>query len=324
MALVLTDKWIWDFWFAQDGPDYHLFFLQADRALGDSELRHWNVSIGHARSRDLYNWEILGTALAPSEASDAADNLTTWTGSVIRHDGLWYLFYTGTSKAEDGHIQRVCLATSEDLTQWERHGANPIVEADRRFYEKLGDSSWRDEAWRDPFVFRNDDDGLFHMLVTARARTGPDDSRGVVGHAVSRNLVDWQVLPPLSEPGRYAEMEVPQIIHLDERYYLFFSTTAECYGIAHSRRVPGGAVTGFHYMAGDTPLGPFRYTQEEFFVGDMPGSLYSGKAVRGPEGQWYMMAFRNFDRDNRFLGELTDPMPLGVRQDGSLYMAQND
>jgi hypothetical protein len=40
MSLRLDDYWIWDFWFAQDGPDTHVFFLHAPRALGDPELRH--------------------------------------------------------------------------------------------------------------------------------------------------------------------------------------------------------------------------------------------------------------------------------------------
>ena len=85
MALNLIDKWVWDFWFAQDGPDYHIFYLQAPRALRDEPLRHWHVSIGHAVSRDLRHWQILSDALVPSvENEDAFDNYTTWTGSSLR------------------------------------------------------------------------------------------------------------------------------------------------------------------------------------------------------------------------------------------------
>ena len=56
MALALADKWIWDFWLAKDGPDWHIYFLQADKSLGDPDLRHRNVTQGHAVSRDLVDW----------------------------------------------------------------------------------------------------------------------------------------------------------------------------------------------------------------------------------------------------------------------------
>jgi hypothetical protein len=49
MTLRLPDKWVWDFWLVRDGADYHAFYLQAHRSLGDPELRHMNASVGHAR-----------------------------------------------------------------------------------------------------------------------------------------------------------------------------------------------------------------------------------------------------------------------------------
>ena len=66
MPLSLPDKWIWDFWFAQDGLEYHVFYLQAPKSLGDEKLRHWHVSIGHAVSRDLVSWSVLPDAISPS------------------------------------------------------------------------------------------------------------------------------------------------------------------------------------------------------------------------------------------------------------------
>ncbi len=39
MTLRLPDQWVWEFWIAQDGPDYHLFYLQAPRALGTTSAR---------------------------------------------------------------------------------------------------------------------------------------------------------------------------------------------------------------------------------------------------------------------------------------------
>jgi len=46
-------------------------------------------------------------------------------------------------------------------------------------------------------------------------------------------------------------------------------------------------------------------------------SLYSGRPVRDRAGRWVMLAFRNHGPDGRFIGELSDPMPVGRAADGS-------
>ena len=102
MALRIDDKWVWDFWFAQDGPDYHIFYLQAPRNLAEEKLRHWHVSIGHAVSQDLIKWQILPDVLHPSQNEADWDSASTWTGSVFHHAGTWYLFYTGAKHQEKG------------------------------------------------------------------------------------------------------------------------------------------------------------------------------------------------------------------------------
>jgi len=112
LALALIHHWVWDFWFAVEGDTTHLFYLQADRALGDPELRHWNASIGHAVSTNLVDWQVREPILRPADEPDAPDSCTTWTGSIVRNGSRWELFYTGTSKAESGRIQRICRATS--------------------------------------------------------------------------------------------------------------------------------------------------------------------------------------------------------------------
>ena len=115
MVIAIDDKWIWDSWYAHDGVRWHGFFLQADRSLSDPDLRHVNVSQGHAISDDLVAWEHLGTMLRPS-GGPAWDDYTTWTGSVVEgDDGLWHLFYTGARQSEDGLYQRIGHSTSTDL-----------------------------------------------------------------------------------------------------------------------------------------------------------------------------------------------------------------
>ena len=87
------------------------------------------------------------------------------TGSVIRHDGRWNMFTSGISRVEDGAVQRIGRAMSDDLVRWER--APTLVEADARWYEKLGPGV-EEEHWRDPWLFRDPATARFHMLVCAR------------------------------------------------------------------------------------------------------------------------------------------------------------
>jgi beta-fructofuranosidase len=319
MALKLKDKWLWDFWFAQDGSDYHVFYLQAPNTLEHESKRHFNVSIGHAISKDLKTWTVLPEALQPShDDPNAFDNYTTWTGSIIKHKNLWYMFYTGSMKQEKGLIQRISLATSKDLIHWQKHSAAPLIEANPDYYELLDLESWHDQAWRDPWVFQNET-GLFHAYVTARVKDGSADARGVIGHAVSENLIDWQVLPPVTEPGEFGQMEVPQLVYIGERYYLLFSAFHGHY--SSTRKARGiNLETGTHYLVADNPLGPFHYLTDTFLSGDKHGSLYSGKLIQDSKNNWQFLAFKNMTEDGQFIGELSDPIAVTVLADGHLKL----
>ena len=104
--LRLASYWVWDFWFADDGDLYHLYFLKASRALLDPDRRHWRASVGHATSRDLTNWVEREDALVPSDEG-AFDDVATWTGSVVRDaQGTWRMFYTGVDRQGRGLLPR--------------------------------------------------------------------------------------------------------------------------------------------------------------------------------------------------------------------------
>ena len=319
MSLQIAGKWVWDFWFAQDGEDVHIFYLQADTSLNEPELRHWHVSIGHAVSQNLRDWTILPDALRPSvhhPEAPAWDDFTTWTGSIIQHEGLWYMFYTGSSRADEGLIQRIGLATSSDLIQWQKHPQNPLITADPAYYELLNRGAWHDQAWRDPYILR-DEDGHFHALITARSKSGPPDARGVVAHAISTDLINWQVQPPLTDDGQFGHMEVPQIVKIGDLYYLIFCCPYEYASLARRERLRDAPLGGTFYMVSDSMLGPFRYLDEDVLIADRAETLYSGKLLQHG-ARWYAFAFYNYDADRVFHGRISDPMLVHVMEDGRL------
>jgi beta-fructofuranosidase len=317
-VLRLDDRWVWDFWTVADGREHHVFYLQAPRALGDPELRHGHATVGHAVSEDLRDWRVLADALGPGSPG-SWDDRAVWTGSVMRADEGWAMLYTGTSHGEHGAVQRIGLATSDDLVTWSKHPANPVLEADDRWYERLGESAWPEETWRDPWLMRDATTGRFQALITARAATGgPADGAGVVAAAHSRDLVHWTVGPPITEPGWYGHLEVPQVSRIGTRWYLTFSVEAERHAAIHPDRIAGHAVRSVRYRVADQPLGPFLAETDRLLAGDAAGSRYAGKIVQSAEGH-YFLAFRCFDPDAGFRGEIDDPVPL-TEIDGRLIV----
>jgi beta-fructofuranosidase len=313
MSLRLPDHWIWDFWFAQDGDDVHVFHLKAPRSLGDPELRHGNATIGHAVSRDLRTWQVLPDALGPGSPGDF-DDLATWTGSVLQHDGRWYMAYTGVSQADDGAVQRIGLAASDDLVSWSKHGM--VSEADPRWYEKAGPGG-AGESWRDPWLVWDPDSDRFHMLITARARHGPPDARGVIAHACSRDLRSWEAGPPLSRPGEFSQLEVAQLVHLAGAWRILFCATQNDHSRARIGRAGVTRECGTHYLTGARKFGDYALDEDRFLVGDPVGRHYGGRLLRHGGG-WQFFAWRLYDEKGGFVGELSDPMPVTAGPGGRL------
>jgi beta-fructofuranosidase len=317
--LQLSDKWVWDFWLARDAQQHHVFYLQAPRALRRPELRHHNATIGHAVSSDLRRWRVLPDALQPGPPG-SWDDLATWTGSVIEHDGRWHMLYTGINRSEGGLVQRIGLAVSHDLLAWTKHRANPVLEADPRWYDLLDPTRWRDQSWRDPCLFLDPGEGDFRALITARSREGAADGAGVLAQAHSGDLVHWEVLPPLTPPGEFGQVECPQLIRLGNRYLILFSCLGEDHSAVRTRRLGKAGATGTYVFSAPTLEGPYSATSAPIADADGLGPLYAGKLVRGDAADWAFMAFRGAgDRD--FVGELTDPLPLEIHDDGRLHVA---
>lgn len=312
--LRLDDCWVWDFWLAQVGLSYHIFYLQAPKSLGDERLRHRNATIGHAVSADLTSWSTLPDAFGPGSVG-AWDDLATWTGSIIEEGGVWHMLYTGVSSADNGLVQRIGLATSSDLIRWIKHPANPVIAADPRWYELLDLTAWREQAWRDPWVFRDPEGHGFHALLTARAARGRPDGRGVVGHAVSNDLVSWKVRPPLTETGEFGHLEVLQVEMVDGLAVLVFSTAASDVSERRRRRGPVGTAT--YICRGRSLLGPFDIAMA---TPTLIPHLYSGRLVQRIDGSWVMLGVVNVDAGGTFVGEIGDPIDiadLGVSGVGS-------
>ncbi len=302
--LRLPDDWVWDSWpFDADGR-HHLFFLKAPRALVDPMQRHFNVSIGHAVSDDWRSWELLPDALRPAECP-SWDDYTTWTGSVVKGPERYHLFYTGTSRAHGFAVQRIGRADSDDLITWTRYGTTPLVTADARWYESFDGGSSPSQDWRDPWVYRDDEDGPWHMLITARV-PGDGDGRGVVAHATSSDLDTWQVHAPLTEPGPFEHLEVAQPVTLDGGHHLVVSCGD---GELNPEHHGPGATGGVYLLPGAGPTGPWEAGRARRVVHP---SLYAARLI-DDAGTPALLGFRDME-NGHFIGEIPDPVPLSLAE----------
>lgn len=313
--LRLADRWVWDFWHVADGEQHHLFFLQADRALGDPDRRHWHASIGHAVSADLTTWTVVADALVPASAP-SWDDFTTWTGNVVRTADGWHLFYTGTSRREQGLVQRVGHAVSADLFTWTRAGDGLAFELDARWYERLDLACWHDQAWRDPVLLEHD--GCWNALVTARLRRGPTHQRGTIGWATSPDLHTWTVRRPLTGLTPFGHLEIPDVRRVGGRWYLLFASAIDGPLPDSGERSPTTAGT-FAVPSTDGPLGPWRWDRLHLVLGDgwYGCKLIERTGIDADGSSLVALAWREHEADGGFGGWISDPLPVTVG-DGQL------
>ncbi len=319
MVLALGDKWIWDSWYVRDGDVWHCFFLQADKSIGDPELRHWNVSYGHAVGEDLRDWKHLGTCFRPADGP-AWDDYTVWTGSVARgDDGLWHLFYTGTGREDDGKKQKLGHAVSTDLHDWRRVGDGQVLDRDDR-YEEYEPSRWHDRAFRDPWVIRDPDGDGWLMYFTARnAGVGQSLEAGAIGFATSPDLFDWTLRDPVFTGG-FGELEVPQVFEREGDWYCLFCTDARFWSAGARDRI-GPAMTGTHYLIGETARGPWEIASGPMLDGADPARRYAARIVEHG-GRMNLLGFLMRDPETgEFPGIIGDPAPVERIADGRLTLS---
>ena len=320
MVIALDKQWIWDSWYAFDGTQYHGFFLQADKSLGDPDLRHFNVTQGHAVSQDLTNWTHLGTMFAPAP-TPAWDDGTTWTGSVVQDDaGLWHLFYTGTTKAEECMYQRIGHATSNDVHTWQRVGDGLCLDLtgpNAKYYEsEWMKGHWHDRAMRDPWVMKDPDGTGWLMYFTARA---PDiaepNAGGAIGFATSDDLINWTLQPPVFVGG-FGQLEVPQVWQMADDWYCMFCTSSLHWSKDYIASCDQPLVTGNHYLIGDSPRGPWRVAPGGFFDGAEPCIRYAARVVPTPQGL-QILGFADGGKD-KFGGYVMNPQFVDRGENGLL------
>jgi beta-fructofuranosidase len=204
----------------------------------------------HATAPDLLGpW----TKQAPVLPVDEAIGETiVWAPYVLRHDGLYWMFYcAGGKEHEKYHIH---LATSGDLFQWKRHPANPMVVDG---YDA-----------RDPMVMKNGNEWILYYAATSEPKGG----NHTVKAATSQDLAHW--LQPAevfrdAETGTYGgPTESPFVVSRSGKYFLFV-----CSNHGYNETTVYESETPFHWTA-------------ERQVARFPA--HAAEVIQTAGGKWYV------------------------------------
>ena len=193
---------------------YHIFSLTSPpgTTVYPERLR---TTWSHSISDDLVHWQELPTALYPGEG-DEPDASGVWTGSVIYGEGQYHAFYTGYCLTAEFQ-QTICHATSDDGITWTKDITNTVITPMTELYEKLD--------WRDPYVFYNEEDENYWILISARRLDMPVTRRGCIVLYRSKNLKDWTYYGPIYSPGHTNCPECPEMYKMGGHWYLSIQYT---------------------------------------------------------------------------------------------------
>ena len=256
--------------FYHDGK-YHLFTLTppVGTTVYPARLR---TTWEHAVSTDLVHWEQLPTALYPSDDETAPDASGIWTGSVIYGEGKYHAFYTGYS-LKVRFQQTICHATSDDGITWTKDPANPVISPIVELYEELD--------WRDPYVFYNEEEKLYWILISARHKEGPANRRGAVILFRSPDLVNWEHYGDIYAAGHTNCPECPEIYKMGDKWYLSYSRFSEFVNTI--------------YRVSDSPYGPWKTPVCDGIGGRR---FYAAKSMQDDNGRRFYFAWAH-DRAER-------------------------
>lgn len=248
---------------------YHIFSLTPPKGttVYPERLRtSWILSV----SKDLIHWDEVGTVLYPGEGEEP-DACGVWTGAVIYGNKRYHIFYTGYNY----HLhyqQTICHAISEDGISWRKDPANPILIPDEGLFE-VGD-------WRDPYVFYNEEEFCYWLILSARLNIGPPARRGCIVLYKSPDLENWSYYGPLYAPYHTNCPECPEIYKMGETWYLSYSRFSEFVNTV--------------YRTATSPYGPWKTPELDGIGGRR---FYAAKSIADDTGRRIYFAWAH-DRAN--------------------------
>lgn len=212
------NAWVGDLIPYYENELFYGFYLH-DPRIKDKEYAEettWHL----ITTKDFVKTNYKGEAIA--RGANDKPNKNAYTGSVLKDkNGLYHAFYTAYNadiKIDGKSIQSVMKATGTNLEELKTVDDFLFV-ADSEIYEEFD--------WRDPFVFFNEKEDCYYMLLAARMKNSGNLRGGCIALCKSKDLVTWTYEKPFYDPKMYVTMECPEVFKLGDYWYLVFSTFSD-------------------------------------------------------------------------------------------------
>jgi len=197
--------------------EWHHLFYQLNPFQPHIGNQHW----GHARSRDLVNWEHLPIAIWPS--IELGESAIYSGGCAFASDGKPRLVYTSIGPFDTARRrepeQWMVLPKDDELFAWEKYKKNPVLSQSAH---KFGPIS----QWRDPFLFRKDN--VTYMVCGGASKQGRAQVQ--LYRAAKEDFTEWVHLGPVfqSLDREIRNFECPNLFQLDGKWVLIVSPNNPC------------------------------------------------------------------------------------------------
>jgi beta-fructofuranosidase len=267
---------------------WHHLFYQFNPFGTNLANQHW----GHARSKDLVNWEHLPIAIWPSVAK--GERAIFSGGAIIADDGLPRLIYTSIGHSQPE--QWMAVPEDDDLISWKKFAGNPVLTS-------AAHGSLTVNQWRDPFLFR--EAGQVYMVCGGNANTG----RGGTGQvqlyrAVKEDFSAWKHLGAVFQAleRETYNIECPNLFKLDDKWALIVSPHRPC-----------------EYFVGNLDVQKVKFTPETHGILD-PGEAYASNISQDDQGRTILWLWgrTNTPPGRGWNSVMTMPRILSIGADGFL------
>ena len=269
---------------------HHLFYQLNPYGAAWGHM-HW----GHARSRDLVDWEHLPIALWPS--LDKGEEHIFSGGAISGPDGRPRLFYTSIGRRDPQ--QWMALPVDDELIAWEKFPRNPVVTLQNH-------GSLPVDEWRDPFLFR--EAGRTYMVCGGNINAKLGGGGAVqLYEAANPNLTEWRHRGVVFQYRDRAvwNIECPNLFKLGSKWVLLISPQNPC-----------------EYFVGSLDLDHGKFTPDTHGVLD-PGTSYASNISSDDRGRTLLWLWgkTDFDPAKGWQCSMTMPRVLSLDEDG--FLRQN-
>ena len=213
----------------EDGK-YFIYYLDDPRSK-EKGIYAEETTWGLLESEDGVEYSDKGRVLPLGNSN--TPYLNNYTGSVIKgKDNLYYAFFTAFNAENEKYVvdgkavQSVMVARGESKDHLEIIENSRFI-GDNRIYEIYD--------WRDPYVFYNEEEDNYWMLLCSRVKGTGYHRGGCIALCKSKDLLTWTYEKPFYEPNMYITMECPEVFRMGSWWYLVFSTFSDRF-MTHYRK----------------------------------------------------------------------------------------